>query len=252
MKKIYAIMLTAAILVGCSETKVQFVLSPSSIRLSYGEKQTLTATGAGQSVEWETTNDFVAKVENGEVRGNHVGECAVSAKSNGDVATCNVTVIPKYFTYEEPIMEWGITLEQLKAHKGEYDDHGKNKGKDLYYYVQDKENGIIESYTFANGVLENCSVMLNFKNTDVADFLIERYQAISYDDETGLALFINSMELETATLGVGLRPVVSGSSAYFLVTYIPYSNSESSSKAPMRVFENGNYFSEIADYILKQ
>ena len=250
---IFAAVFTALFLAGCTETKVQLVLSPSSIELFHDKKQTLIVTGAGQNIEWETTNDFIAQVENGEVTGNHVGECAVSVKSNGDIATCNVVVKPKYFTYKEPVLEWGITLEQLKAQKGEYNDHSQNKGKDLYYYVQDKENGIIELYTFADDVLENCSVMLNVKNTDVTDFLIERYQPISYDEETGLALFINSMELEMATLGVGLRPVVSGSTAMFLVTYLPYSDSKSPSMAPTRISATENYCLEFVEkYFLER
>ncbi len=235
-------------LTGCDNTTL--ILSSTSLSLSHDEKQTLTVAGANGNVVWMSTNEFIAGVENGIVIGNHVGECAIKAKSNGATATCKIKVTPKYFTYKEPILDWGITFEKLQARKGEYDSHTTSEGKDLYYYLQDKDKGVIEVYTFGDGVLENSSIMLNIKNSDVTKFLLERYKIISYDKSTGLALFINSMELETATLGVGLRPVTNGSNAYFLITYLPYSDTKSTSKARTRISDDYSVW-EIAEQLLK-
>ncbi len=222
MKHTFILFLAALMLVGCENATL--ILSSTNLSLSHDEKQTISAIGASDNIVWTTSNDFVADVENGVVTGNHIGECAIKAKSDGATAICQVAVKPKYFTYQEPILDWGITLKQLQARKGKYDEHNTSNGKDLYSYIQDENKGIIEVYTFGNGVLENCAVLLNVKNTTVVDFLNERYELAQYDSGTGQAIFINSMKSETATLAVGFRPVTSGSNAYIQVIYIPYSD----------------------------
>lgn len=223
--KHYAYLLIIAIaLIGCENSTL--ILSSTNIHIHHDERQKLTISGASGNVIWKTSNNYIASVEDGVVTGNHIGDCVITAESNGATAYCRVAVSPKYYTYREPLLNWGISFEELQEYKGKYDSYATNNGKKIYYYLQDEDNGIIEVYTFGNGVLENSSMMLNTKNSDVSEFLLERYQFLSYDEDSKYIGFINSMELESATLGVGLKTVTNKSGTYFLVLYFPYSNRE--------------------------
>ena len=243
MKKLFSIsmsiMACALLCTSCDESSKELVLSNSSVNLHYEESKYVYVVGENGTAMWESGNEFVASVSNGTITGNHVGETFVSANVNGKTAICQVEVTPQYYTYVEPIMQWGISPSELKNIKGT-PDQTLSSGTLAYY--QDMNKGIIEMYTFKNNQLTSCGVMLNTKNSDVGRFLVERYQAISEKD--GVFVLINAMSLDEATLGVGFQVASSSSGSYFLVTYIPWNNSSNSPAKKMPQF-NVNKSSEI-------
>ena len=243
MKKLFSIsmsiMACAFFCASCDESSNELVLSDSYVNLHYDETKYVYVVGENGTTLWESGNEFVASVNSGTITGNHVGETFVSANVNGKTAICQVEVTPQYYTYVEPIMQWGISPNELKNIKGT-PDQTLSSGTLAYY--QDTNKGIIEMYTFKNNKLTSCGVMLNTKNSDVGSFLVERYQVISEQD--GMFVLVNAMSLDEATLGVGFQIVSSSSGSYFLVTYIPWNNS-SNSPAKKIQQSNVNKSSEI-------
>ncbi len=84
------------------EIKVKVVepsitLDKTSLNMTVGDTITIVATvkGKSQDVEWSSSDDSVAKVENGKVTGNKAGTVKITAKANGIEATCGITVKAK-------------------------------------------------------------------------------------------------------------------------------------------------------------
>ena len=101
----------------CCVTVTQLVtgitLSQSSLSLTIGDSQTLTATiqpsnASNKNVTWTSSNQSVATVsQTGMVTAVGVGTCTITCAAvddSGQTATCSVTVIPQLVT--------GITLSQ--------------------------------------------------------------------------------------------------------------------------------------------
>lgn len=75
-------------------------IEPSSIELIVGDTATLTATvkGKEQNIEWSSSDESIAKVDNGNVTANSVGTATITAKANGVEKTCEVVVKNKVTT----------------------------------------------------------------------------------------------------------------------------------------------------------
>lgn len=71
-------------------------LVPSSLTFDSYEPQTIQAVlepaGANSTVNWISSNETIAKVENGVVTPMKSGECFITAMANGNNATCNVSI----------------------------------------------------------------------------------------------------------------------------------------------------------------
>lgn len=84
------------------EIKVK-VLEPTitfdktSLELTVGDTATITATvkGKSQDVEWSSSDESIANVENGNVIANKAGKVTIKAKANNVETTCEVTINEK-------------------------------------------------------------------------------------------------------------------------------------------------------------
>lgn len=227
----------AMLFTSCENSKIK--ISPSYVTLHCEEEVGLTAIDNHSDVRWVSDDDFVASVNsNGIVTAEHVGRTTITAKDGKDEAYCSVSVTPEYYTYNEPILDWGCSKQTIISKKGTPDDNQT----DGLVYVQSESKGIIEMYMFENGKLYGCGVALklSYANTDVANFLLERYQVVGVNN--GIYYFINAMTLETATLGVSLMI-----DDYVLVTYAPWDGS--SNNMPARCPSKKSYdYHELANH----
>ena len=75
-------------------------IEPSSIELTVGDTATLTVTvkGKEQNIEWSSSDESIAKVDNGNVTANSAGTATITAKANGVEKTCEVVVKNKVAT----------------------------------------------------------------------------------------------------------------------------------------------------------
>ena len=114
MKKMLSLMLAASLfcLASCKEeVETPEIKVPASLEMKVGESYDLKVTS-----EWVSTNESVATVTTaGVISAKVQGEANIH--NNSDLS-CNVTVIPSYTLYAEPLMEWGITVDNLKSKKG--------------------------------------------------------------------------------------------------------------------------------------
>lgn len=211
-----------------------FSISENKLTLHFEEKEQLTATS---TAEWSSENDFVAKVNsNGLVEGNHVGKTNIIATSNNGRARCEVEVVPVYSTYKEPFLEFGASKSAVKSF--ETRTFFKEQSSSIAYYG---ENSSVELvlYSFdTNEKLKGVAVALSFTcASEVAKFLLERYQPIGEDD--GIFAFINNNEDEY-TMGITL----SVESAYIAVMYLPMTANSRSGDFENRTEELKSLFND--------
>ena len=75
-------------------------LDKTSLNMTVGDTTTITATvkGKDQFVEWTSSDESVAKVENGSVTAIKAGNAKITAKANGVETSCEITVTEKAAT----------------------------------------------------------------------------------------------------------------------------------------------------------
>lgn len=79
-------------------------IEPASLELTVGEESDLKAIvkGKNQDVEWSSSDDGIAKVENGKVTAVNKGTATITAKSNNVQSTSTVNVKEKPVTTTKP------------------------------------------------------------------------------------------------------------------------------------------------------
>lgn len=184
---------------------------PTSKTISVGASFSI---GTGS---WRSSNDFVASVDAGSVKANHVGECTISNGKN----TCKVTVTPNSNFITEPITEWGISKSQLIAKCG---NNYKTSGKSIAYISTSNTIAPITMYTFDdNDKLKSSVVTVKTNYTaELVEFLTERYQLIAMEGYD--FYFANGNTTNNISTAVGVSKYEYDKS-YWLVLYIPYGNS---------------------------
>ena len=114
-------------------TQVSVKVSPKVLELDKGETQTITATvkpaDSGAEVSWDSSNEKVAKVDDGKVTAVGKGMAAVTATCGDAEATCVVTV------------EEASVPEKLTIAADDRIDTGKGYSGDMPVYVTDGEAG---------------------------------------------------------------------------------------------------------------
>lgn len=213
MKKMLSLMLAASLfcLASCKEeVETPEIKVPASLEMKVGESYDLKVTS-----EWVSTNEYVASVTPaGVITANVQGEANIL--SNSSDLSCKVTVIPSYTLYAEPLMEWGITVDNLKSKKGtpESEEDG------ILTYMVESNVIFSEMYMFEEEVLTASAVILNSEFTDeMAAHLGQRYLVVDVDTETYTMIFVDTKE-ETMVYAQ-LYAEEEGSEPYWIVSYMP-------------------------------
>lgn len=245
MKKIFLLVFTILSLVACNESSKSLQLSPSSVNMYYEETQQVKVLSESGSFEWTTANNFHATVSSsGKIKAGHVGSTVITATQGKKEGICSVTVKPKYYLYDTPYFGWGETMTQVKNKLGTPTQTQAN----TLVYVLSETNGIIAMYMFTDGKLTSIGITLNVNNaTTLANYLVERYQLFSIDND--VYYFMNAMNFDDATLGLMMRYVKTSSMHYYQVVYAPTNQQQ---YAPLRYapsIKNDNNF-EIPNDLL--
>lgn len=175
-------------LYGCSsdDENTKLSLNKSTVTLNYKTTEQLEASG---KVEWTSENDFVASVnENGVIEGKHVGKTFIVASNGTEEVKCVVEVTPKYNIYREPILDFGITKEELK--RKENRELLSETSTAIKYRGNSGSAASEIAYAFKNDKMNGAGALLKSSYSSVImDFLVERYQAAF--QENGVFYFID-------------------------------------------------------------
>lgn len=118
-----------------------------------------------------SSNEFVAYGKKNTLYGWHVGETTINV--NGK-KTISVTVMPKNNLYDDPICEWGCSMDYVKSHQKQGTLNSKSTDKILAY--NDAGGATLLAYSFNNGKLESVGAMVSTNHTStLGEHLVERY-----------------------------------------------------------------------------
>ena len=187
-------------------------LSKYALDLRAGDAETVYVTeGNPDEVVWRSTNEFVATVDRGQVKGLRIGTARVWANT----ASVAVTVKGRYDLYDEPMdgLRWGMTREELVDKLGFPDGVADNV---LTYEMVSSINSF-RSYEFdANMRLVAASISVSRACTDDLEaFLGERYLLITTDNRPDKQ-YIDALTVSDATQVVTLAAY---DADYWIVTY---------------------------------
>ncbi len=128
-------------------------------------------------VEWESDDEFVARANGPALFGLCVGQTTIRSVNHG--LSFAVEVKPRYNTYVEPCMEWGISKSEIKERYGEpwKDEEGN------IAYLTTEGNTILVLYSFDDEGLNGCGVICLATMEEVFNFLEERYSPLQADTQ---------------------------------------------------------------------
>ena len=193
-------------------------LTPSSISLYYEDTYQLTGNNV---TKWETQDEFVAMVDSkGLVTGGHVGTTQIIASNGGQSATCQVTITPKYFLYDTPILEWGASMSTIQSKE----NHKKSSGTSTMLAYDYSKNNIscALTYNFTNGKLSRIDIYMALSQyLTVSKYLMERYCPLSVEGQGDLVMYADGYTKGKMTTVIGLQTTKVSGTQLTYISYIP-------------------------------
>lgn len=217
MKKLLSIsnflicILLMQIMTSCSndEGAEKNKLNVNKITLTAGQETVLVYDG---ECTWSSDNSLIAEVnDNGVVTAHRVGETNINANNE----SCRVTVVPRYNTYEEPTMNWGFQMSEVKKIMKDYTLLSEDD--DILFYLGEGAV-LLYGFHFTNDKLDWSSISADFLESgeEILEFLDERYVPIDFDEENLQMIFISldekvligyQVDLQNGILNVLYMPI---------------------------------------------
>lgn len=219
MKRILFLAIALITLIACSkDDEEKLVLSSDNISFNYGDGEQLSAN---LECTWASYNSFIARVDDkGLVRAGCVGQTVIRARTGSQSAECVVEVKPRFNTYREPILDFGMTKAMVKSLESRTllaDD------TDQLLFAGEKSGVSGVTYNFENGKMTSALVGIYERSelaTTLADFLRERYLVVDINSGNKTGVFINALKASDATL---LINTVAGTDGIITLKYMPMS-----------------------------
>jgi len=238
MKNLFICLALASALLACQKEPV-LTLEQTTASLKSGENFSIIATGF-DSFTFTSQDEYVAKVSaTGVVTAQRIGKTNIVVKAEDKVAFFNVVVAPTYNLFAEPIMEWGMSREQLISKLGT----PASSTADGVGYSNSSTIAPYSVYLFDSRGLSVSSVLINSNySSQLGSFMAERYLLVSVDAEEYSIYFINALTLQKATTLVGLDLY---NLSYWMAAYI---RNESYTKGGMAV-RNDDISKKISEIV---
>lgn len=232
MKKVFSLMLLLATMftfTACSsdddDETDSTKLSKTAYTMYAEGTQNIEGTNVSNIV-WDSDNEFVATVKNNVITGQYVGKTTVKSTTKNLLFT--VEVMPKYRTYEEPCLEWGISKASIKA---KYGTPTKETSDGLIYQTSNTDVPYM-TFVFENDKLYVSGVICKTSiASQLAEFLTERYVPTKVDMSNYTAAFAHCYgKISDPQIDYVVGMQYGSSVGGLVVAYSPFSGSRSSNK----------------------
>jgi hypothetical protein len=248
MKRIYFVLVAvlSLVLAGCSKEDAPDVISlkVSEKTLYFEDEYQIEATSKA-AITYSVENEYHAKVsETGLITAGRVGETNILLSNGEDSKTFKLIVKPKSNLYPEPNVKLGDSKSSVIAKFGT--PYSETSTVILYMDYSNAAPIIMFSFDTSNKLTGYAIMVKSTYSSMLADFLLERYLAVSEKD--GLFLFINGLNTNAATMAIGLELY---NISYWQVTYIPNTSStKSATLKSSKIKMDGNEFDELLKQLL--
>ena len=154
---------------GDDDDEESFDTTPISI-YSNGEK---TISGADTIT---SSNRFIAYTNGNKVTAFHVGETELIVNGKHKI---KLSVLPLYHLYNDPVLEWGCSVDYVKSNQKQGTLSSKSTNELLAY--ENAGGASILAYSFENGKLKAVGAFVSTSHTStLADYLMERFLMVPY------------------------------------------------------------------------
>lgn len=146
-------------------------IDTTPISLTAGKDKTIQGADTISS-----SNKFVAYGTKNVVHGWHVGEASLLVNGKKNIS---ITVLPQYNLYDDPICNWGCSIDYVKNNQKQGKFNSKSTSEILAY---DNAGGAtLLAYQFKDGKLTSVMAIVSTNHTStLGGFLGERYLMIPY------------------------------------------------------------------------
>ena len=202
------------------EKKVTVTLSSKALAMYHNQTKELSVA-EDVEVEWSTTDPYVATVDqDGVVTGHFKGVAyVVATPKGGEPDSCAIAVIPLFYTYQEPYLEWGKGTDDVVAGQ-DLAKEVSNEGQKVAYYDNSGTN-TINSVQYAinpDKGLYYAGVRLNGDYlAEVYDFLAERYLFVGTTN--GVGYYVHGVKADEYDFFVTCENVRSGTTTRTIIQY---------------------------------
>lgn len=193
-------------------------LNKKTATVTVGSSITLTASVSGKSktITWSSSNKAIATVVNGKVTGKKAGTATITAKANGQTATCKITVKAKLTKKAKVLRLYKKYLENMSDYFGDpkirfsiKDVVGDSVPELIFGSPSDIQGDVIEVWLlYYNGksfdrINANTAIYINKKrNTIVEDSIYTAEQHKKMPDRFSINNYysLSTMKLKSSWL----------------------------------------------------
>lgn len=193
MRNLLFVLIGLFVFIGCSSNKDEEEI----INISFDKNEiNIPAKGSGvikisgimaSECEIKSSDEFVAETYSSkdkiEISAKHVGEAFITASYKDKTESCKVKVTPLHDYIGEPVVEFGISLNDLKSKvKGTLFSPEYSVGENMVEIIYQEEGKYIyDTYHFKNDKLIYIYSDVNTTSSllDILNSLLERFNRIS-------------------------------------------------------------------------
>lgn len=197
MKKYFALVVILFTLFSCSKDEDESITVDSTDVEMFSKDTHQISTNQGNPV-YTSENEYIAKVSiSGLITANHIGNTAIDINGKKMV---NVKVNAKYSIYE-PLHDFSLTKNQIKDKLGSA--YAEQDTALLYKDPISTVSGEIYFFNKNTGKLNGAGIIYPTRYFESYGYgLLERYQALTYDEKNYSLYFIDALELNNAKMVV--------------------------------------------------
>ena len=165
-------------------------IDTTPISLIAGKEKTIQGADTISS-----SNKFIAYGTKNVVHGWHVGETTLLV--NGK-KTISISVLPQYYLYNDPVCNWGCSMDYVKKNQKQGTINSKSTSELLAY---DNAGGAtLLAYQFKNDKLTSIMAMVSTNHSStLGSYLAERFLMVPYyEGDKEYLLGMDGLDVETA------------------------------------------------------
>lgn len=171
-------MIAVLFLASCEKEQKPSSFNATTLEMYAVDEHSLTVSNDVSGTKFVSSNEYVAHVsQTGVISSNYIGKATITK----GVARCKLTVKPRYSTYTEPIIEWGLSKSSIISKVGT--SFSFSNGVLTYQTGNIKAPQCMYSFDSNSKLTASAVSVYTTYTSELREFLLERYKPYNYSLE---------------------------------------------------------------------
>lgn len=193
MKRTLYFLIAVLLLASCEKEQKRSSFNTPTLEMYADGEYSLTVINDVSGTKFASSNEYVAQVsQTGVISSNYIGKVTIT---KGD-ARCELTVKPRYSTYTEPVIEWGLSKSSIISKVGS--SYSFSNGVLTYQTGNKKAPQCMYSFDSNSKLTASAVSVYTTYTSELTEFLLERYKPYTYSPEDYMFVFIDGLTTTTA------------------------------------------------------